>query len=54
MLIKDINKFANYIKMNYPTLKVAWYSGNNTISSKIDIKNFDYIKIGEYDKEKGP
>lgn len=51
---KDINQLANYIKMNYPTLKVAWYSGDNTISSKIDIKNFDYIKIGEYNKEKGP
>lgn len=26
----------------------AWYSGRDEISNKIDVKNFDYIKIGHF------
>lgn len=29
-------------------LKVAWYSGMDTLSDKIRVNNFDYIKIGHY------
>ena len=35
-------------------LKSAWYSGKESISDKIDLKNFDYVKIGPYIEEKGP
>lgn len=35
-------------------LKSAWYSGKEYISDKINLKNFDYIKIGPYIEEKGP
>lgn len=45
-----INEFAKFIKNS---IKVAWYSGLNEIPSCIDIKNFDYIKIGPYIKELG-
>lgn len=34
-------------------LKVGWYSGNDRIHEAIHLKNFDYIKIGPYIKEKG-
>ena len=49
-----INTFASYVKNNYPTLKVGWYSGSSVIPKEINIKNFDYIKLGHYDIEKGP
>lgn len=35
-------------------LKIGWYSGLEKIPDNIDIKNFDYIKIGPYKKESGP
>lgn len=34
-------------------LKVGWYWGGDSIPKEIDIKWFDYIKIGPYIKEKG-
>jgi anaerobic ribonucleoside-triphosphate reductase activating protein len=49
---EEINNLA--IKIKSKNLKVGWYSGNSEISDKINIKNFDYIKIGPYLKNKGP
>lgn len=51
---KEINILADYIKVQFPDLKVAWYSGQEKISEKINLYNFDYVKIGPYIKEKGP
>lgn len=48
-----INMLASFIKRNY-NLKVAWYSGRQELNESIDLKNFDYIKLGPYIKEKGP
>ena len=49
----EVNFFAKYIKETYPDLKVGWYSGTSKISSYIEPKWFDYIKLGPYDKELG-
>lgn len=49
-----INKLAYYIHTKYPQLKVAWYSGRTTISSQINLDNFDYIKVGPYISYLGP
>lgn len=49
----NINILAEYIKNRYD-IKVAWYSGREEISKDIELKNFDYIKLGSYIKEKGP
>lgn len=49
----QVNFWANYIKEKYG-LKVAWYSGRQELSKDIDLMNFDYIKLGPYDKDKGP
>lgn len=49
---EEINDLA--IKIKSKNLKVGWYSGKSEISDKINIKNFDYIKIGPYLKDKGP
>jgi len=48
-----VNKLAEYVKSNYK-LKTGWYSGAETLSSKIDRQFFDYIKIGPYIEEYGP
>ena len=33
--------------------KSAWYSGKEEISPEIDLKNFDFIKVGPYIEELG-
>lgn len=48
-----VNTLAQYIKENYPNLRIGWYWGGTSIPSEIKILNFDYIKIGPYIKEKG-
>ena len=35
-------------------IKIGWYSGRQELSEKIDLANFNYIKLGPYIKEKGP
>lgn len=49
-----INKCGWLIKKLYFKLKVAWYSGRQELSKDIDLKNFDYIKLGPYIEELGP
>ena len=50
----DINSLAEFIRTKYPELKIAWYSGRQELSKDINLKNFDYIKLGPYIKDKGP
>lgn len=51
---EDINLYASFIKDIYPNIKVAWYSGRQELAKDIDLMNFNYIKLGSYDKDKGP
>ena len=50
----DVNSLAEFIRAEYPELKVAWYSGRQELSKDINLKNFDYVKLGPYIKDKGP
>ena len=50
----DINNLAEFIRAKYPELKIAWYSGRQELSKDINLKNFDYIKLGPYIKDRGP
>ena len=50
----EVDDIAQNIKEYYPNLKVGWYSGRDYISEDINLENFDYIKYGHYDKDKGP
>lgn len=50
---QQINSFASFIKANIPDLKVGWYSGLEELAPQIQIKNFDYIKLGPYIAERG-
>lgn len=51
---EDINFLASVIKRMKPELKTAWYSGRQELSKEIELKNFDYIKLGPYIEEFGP
>ena len=50
----DVNSLAEFIRAKYPELKIAWYSGRQELSKDINLKNFDYVKLGPYIKDKGP
>ncbi|MBP3254674.1 MAG: anaerobic ribonucleoside-triphosphate reductase activating protein [Bacteroidales bacterium] len=50
---QSVNMLAKYIRINYPHIKTAWYSGKNEIPKEIDLKNFNYIKTGPYIQEYG-
>ena len=48
-----LNYVAKYIK-SFHCVKTAWYSGQETLDTMINLEYWDYIKIGPYIKEKGP
>lgn len=47
-----INILGKTIKKHH--LKSAWYSGRQELSKEINLKNFDYVKLGPYIEELGP
>ncbi len=49
-----VDGLAAYVHERYPYLKTAWYTGRTVISSDIDRRNFDYIKVGPYIRHLGP
>lgn len=53
---EEINRLAQHVSYCYggEELLIAWYSGRQELSKDIDIKNFNYIKLGPYVKELGP
>lgn len=50
----EIVGLAKYIKLFYPGLKVAWYSGKQELPKHFNIETFDFIKLGPYIEEFGP
>ena len=50
---KEIDMFARCIKDLYD-IKVAWYSGKQELSKDINLKWFDFVKLGPYIEELGP
>ncbi len=58
---ESINRLAEFVKKKrsmglkeWNNIKVAWYSGRDIQADEIDLKNFDYIKLGPYMEEYGP
>lgn len=47
---ETVERLARYIK-NHSTLKVAWYSGRETMPSSP--QDFDYVKLGPYIPDRG-
>ena len=50
---KEIDMFARCIKDLYD-IKVAWYSGRQELSKDINLKWFNFVKLGPYIEELGP
>lgn len=48
-----VNALARYLHRAHPQYKVGWYSGRQRISSSINKRDFDYIKLGPYIKHLG-
>ena len=49
-----VNELAEFVKDEFPKLKTGWYSGRDYLSDKIDIDNFNFIKLGPFIPEHGP
>lgn len=48
-----LNHLAELLRSSEPSIKIAWYSGRQELSDKVNVKNFDYIKLGPYIEELG-
>ncbi len=44
---------ANFLRLHYPDVKVAWYSGCAKLPAGFEIQNFQYIKLGGYEEDLG-
>lgn len=44
---------ANFMRLHYPAIKVAWYSGCAKLPDGFDRRAFQYIKLGGYVEESG-
>lgn len=49
-----VNEMAKILKEGELPIKIAWYSGRQELAKEIELKNFDYIKLGPYIEELGP
>ncbi|MFW5822804.1 MAG: hypothetical protein ACOCU7_05395, partial [Tangfeifania sp.] len=43
-----VAELANFMRLHYPAIKVAWYSGCARLPQGFDSKDFQYIKLGGY------
>lgn len=43
-----INELAAHMKLKHKGVKTGWYSGMDCVSREIELKLFDYVKIGSY------
>lgn len=48
-----VAELANFMRLSYPSIKIAWYSGCTKLPDGFDYKNFQYIKLGGYVEESG-
>ena len=51
--VEDINELAFFLRWT-TSLKIAWYSGRDILSKRIYLGNFDFIKLGHFEKSLGP
>ncbi len=49
----EVNRLAEFVK-KISGLKTAWYSGRQELSKGIELRNFDFIKLGPWVEELGP
>lgn len=51
--VLSVVALSRYVKEKYG-LKTGWYSGKDFLSEYIDLRFFNYIKVGSYKEEFGP
>lgn len=51
--LEDLEYELFWVHTRYPSLKIAWYTGESEIPRTNLVKYLDYIKVGPYIKEKG-
>ena len=44
----EIGHICRLVRSLYPGLKIAWYSGRETLAEGFDITLLDYLKLGPY------
>lgn len=45
---EEVSELAKYIKESNYNLSIGWYSGRQELSNKIDLRYFNFIKLGPY------
>lgn len=50
---EGVSFLASVIKRMKPELKTAWYSGRQELAKEIELRNFNFIKLGPYIEELG-
>ncbi|MEA5006777.1 hypothetical protein SDC9_180982 [bioreactor metagenome] len=45
---EEVERLAGFSRSLQKGLKIAWYSGKNSLPEHFLLKNFNYIKLGEY------
>ncbi len=50
---EEVDALAAFVHDKWPHLKTAWYSGRQEMSESINLKNFDFVKLGPYIQSKG-
>lgn len=48
----ELNELACYVRKEKKK-KVGWYSGRDVLSNEVDLRYFNYVKIGRYDEKLG-
>ena len=48
-----VAELANFMRLHYPEIKMAWYSGCAKLPEGFDIRDFRYIKLGGYIEQLG-
>ena len=50
----EVAALAARIRQLQPGLRIGWYSGRSELPEGIDIRLFDYLKLGPWIAERGP
>ena len=44
----EVDNLMEHLRQRYKNLHTAWYSGRSLLSPMLNLKNYDYIKLGPY------
>ena len=44
----EVMRLSQWIKMTWPDIKTAWYSGKDALPDGFEVNSLDYLKLGPY------